>query len=123
VSALDAALAALINGQTDEALTQIDAAWRANPTLELRALACAAKPPEPLGIKGSVVAKAAGAAMEAPRHPRLSAALEKLLTDVPFTADSSKPSWAVVFSLVRYVNDPSYLALAKNSRRRGRFGR
>ncbi len=113
MTSLQAAWAALKEGQHARALAHIDEAWRLNPTLALRSLAVALKPADSLGVKGGIVAKAAQAAMLEPRHPRASAALEQVLTEVPFTADSSKPSWDSVFALVRYLKDPHFIELSQ----------
>ena len=44
--------------------------------------------------------------------PRVSAALEHLLREVPFTSDSTRPVWTALFELVVKVADPRFLQLA-----------
>jgi len=44
--------------------------------------------------------------------PRLTAAVEALLAEVPYSADSSKPAWRAAFELITASNDPHFVALA-----------
>lgn len=110
---LAAARAALEAGKTDAALKSLTAAWRTTPAPELLELACAVAPPAPLqAAKGKETTEALKGALKAKPDPRLSRALEQLLLDVPWTADSSKPVWRAAFELVPAVGDPRWVKLA-----------
>jgi uncharacterized protein (TIGR02996 family) len=100
-------------GKTDAALKSLSAAWRTLPSPELLELACAVAPPEPLkAAKGKETTEALQTARKAKPDPRVSKALEQLLTDVPWTADSSKPVWRAAFELVGALKDPRWVGLA-----------
>ena len=112
-SELAAARSALQAGKTDAALRALVAAWRTTPAPELLELACAVSPPVPLqAAKGKETTAALEAALKAKPDPRVSKALEQLLTDVPWTADSSKPVWRAAFELVTSLKDPRWVGLA-----------
>lgn len=44
--------------------------------------------------------------------PRTSRALERLLREVPYTSDGTRPVWSMVFELVAKLKDPRFVALA-----------
>ncbi len=48
-----------------------------------------------------------------PPDPRLNAAVEALLAEVPYSADSSKPVWRAAFELVTRSQDARFTALAR----------
>ncbi len=107
------ARSALKANKLDAASRSIADAWRVIPAPELLELACAITPPDPLkAAKGTDTAEALKAARKAKRDPRVSKALETLLTDVPWTADSSKPVWREAFELATALKDPRWVALA-----------
>lgn len=108
------ARAALKANKIDAALKSISEAWRRSPSPELLELACAVSPPVPLkAAKGKETAEAMKAARKAGPDPRVSRALEQLLTDVPWTADSSKPVWREAFELAAALKDPRWVSLAE----------
>lgn len=110
---LAAARAALHAGKTDAALKSLAAAWRTTPAPELLELACAVAPPAPLqAAKGKETTEALKTALKAKADPRVSRALEQLLTEVPWTADSSKPVWRAAFELAAALEDPRWVGLA-----------
>lgn len=45
--------------------------------------------------------------------PRVSRALEKLVREVPYTSDGTRPVWAEVFAVLVRIADPRMVALAK----------
>lgn len=48
-----------------------------------------------------------------PPDPRLGAALVHILSEVPFTSDSSRPFWTALFKLLPQTGDPRLLSLAE----------
>lgn len=110
---LAAARTALEAHKLDAASRSIAEAWRIVPAPELLELACALSAPEPLkAAKSKETVEALKAARKAKRDPRVSKALEVLLTDVPWTADSSKPVWREAFELATALKDPRWVSLA-----------
>lgn len=119
---LAAARIALKAKQTAAAVKSIADAWRVVPAPELLELACALAAPEPLkAAKGKQTAEALKAARKGKRDPRVSRALEALLTDVPWTADSSKPVWREAFALAAALKDPRWVSLAESLPRQWKF--
>lgn len=112
---LSSARKSLEAGKTSTAIESLVAAWRTVPAPELLELTCALEAPTPLqAAKGKDTAEALTKARKGKPDPRVSKALEQLLLDVPWTADSSKPVWRAAFELVTALKDPRWVALAKS---------
>ncbi|MBL8909486.1 MAG: TIGR02996 domain-containing protein [Archangium sp.] len=54
-------------------------------------------------------------AIEKWRDPRLSAALERVIREVPWSSNTSRPMWTRVFALVKSSGDPRFVAVSKDA--------
>src|SRR4051794_17437108 len=99
----------------DESDALIDA-WLLNPHPRISAVATQLPASEMFTAlfvgKLAEIAKKVNA-LEVRRHPHLSNELERILREPPWSSDTSRGVWDLIFKLVSDSNDPRFLALAK----------
>lgn len=100
-------------GDSVDALVE---AWKLNPHPRISALASQLPASELFtGLFAGQLRQVAKKVNELKvrQHPHLSDALERVLSDPPWSSDNSRDVWTLIFKLVAESRDPRFLALAK----------
>lgn len=94
-------------------LSELLKAWQKTPSEALRALVLALDDAAPLAelrgletLKTAEVIERLSAFRTKAKDPRVTRALEQLVTEARWSSDASKPMWRAVFELVSRTNDP-----------------